>query len=50
MREMVQGKMQLSMMRLSNRMETFTQLKLAGEWRVIALLERYLEHARRRRR
>lgn len=41
-REIVQSKMQLSMMRLSNRMETFTQLKLAGSARVIALLEWYL--------
>ncbi|MCB1704438.1 MAG: FAD-binding oxidoreductase [Halioglobus sp.] len=42
-REIVQNKMQLSMMRLSNQMETFTQLKLAGSARVIALLEWYLK-------
>ena len=41
-REIVQEKMQLSMMRLSNRIETITQLKLAGGERVIALLERFL--------
>ncbi|MEZ5501636.1 MAG: FAD-linked oxidase C-terminal domain-containing protein [Halioglobus sp.] len=41
-RAMVQGRIQLSMMRLSNRIETFTQLKLAGSERVIALLEKYL--------
>jgi alkyldihydroxyacetonephosphate synthase len=42
-REIVQNKMQLSMMRLSNKMETFTQLKLAGSERIIALLEWYLK-------
>ena len=42
-REIVQNKMQLSMMRLSNRMETITQLKLAGGARVIALLEKFLD-------
>ncbi len=42
-REIVQNKMQLSMMRLSNRMETFTQLKLAGSAGIIALLEGYLK-------
>jgi alkyldihydroxyacetonephosphate synthase len=41
-REIVQSKMQLSMMRLSNGIETFTQLKLAGDERVIALLEKFL--------
>jgi alkyldihydroxyacetonephosphate synthase len=41
-REIAQNKMQLSMMRLSNAIETFTQLKLAGSERVIALLEKFL--------
>lgn len=41
-REIVQSKMQLSMMRLSNSIETFTQLKLAGSARVISLLEKFL--------
>jgi alkyldihydroxyacetonephosphate synthase len=41
-REIVQTKMQLSMMRLSNAVETFTQLKLAGSQSVIALLEKFL--------
>ena len=41
-REIVQSKMQLSMMRLSNAIETFTQLKLAGDARVIGLLEKFL--------
>lgn len=41
-REMIQGKLQLSMMRLSNAIETFTQLKLAGSPSVIALLEKFL--------
>ena len=41
-REIVQSKMQLSMMRLSNQIETFTQLKLAGSDLVIALLEKFL--------
>lgn len=41
-REMIQGKLQLSMMRLSNAIETFTQLKLAGSAHVIALLEKFL--------
>lgn len=41
-REIIQNKVQLSMMRLSNAMETFTQLKLAGSGNVIALLEKYL--------
>jgi alkyldihydroxyacetonephosphate synthase len=42
-REIVQNKMQLSMMRLSNQLETFTQLKLAGSARIIGLLEFYLK-------
>ena len=42
-REIVQSKMQLSMMRLSNQIETFTQLRLAGGAQVIALLEKYLD-------
>ena len=42
-REIVQNKMQLSMMRLSNQLETFTQLKLAGSARIIGLLESYLK-------
>lgn len=41
-RAIVQSKMQLSMMRLSNGIETFTQLKLAGNEHVIALLEKFL--------
>lgn len=41
-REIVQSKMQLSMMRLSNSIETFTQLKLAGSASVVGLLEKYL--------
>jgi alkyldihydroxyacetonephosphate synthase len=41
-REIVQSKMQLSMMRLSNQIETYTQLKLAGGAQVIALLEKFL--------
>lgn len=41
-REIVQSRIQLSMMRLSNPVETFTQLKLAGGARVIALLEKFL--------
>jgi alkyldihydroxyacetonephosphate synthase len=41
-RAMVQGKLQLSMMRLSNANETFTQLKLAGGGAAVALLEKYL--------
>lgn len=41
-REITQSKMQLSMMRLSNAIETFTQLKLAGGTSVITLLEKYL--------
>ncbi|MBV1922100.1 MAG: FAD-binding oxidoreductase [Pseudomonadales bacterium] len=42
-REIVQNKVQLSMMRLSNQVETFTQLKLAGNEQVIAVLEKLLE-------
>ncbi|MDH4039092.1 MAG: FAD-binding oxidoreductase [Gammaproteobacteria bacterium] len=41
-RAMAQGKVQLSMMRLSNTIETFTQLKLAGGGTAISLLEKYL--------
>jgi alkyldihydroxyacetonephosphate synthase len=41
-REIAQSKMQLSMMRLSNQIETFTQLKLAGSERIIGLLEKFL--------
>jgi alkyldihydroxyacetonephosphate synthase len=41
--EIVKNKVQLSMMRLSNRIETITQLKLAGSERIIGLLEKYLE-------
>jgi alkyldihydroxyacetonephosphate synthase len=41
-RAMAQGKVQLSMMRLSNTIETFTQLKLAGSGTAIRLLEKYL--------
>jgi alkyldihydroxyacetonephosphate synthase len=42
-REIIQSKMQLSMMRLSNQVETATQLKLAGSERDISLLEKYLK-------
>jgi alkyldihydroxyacetonephosphate synthase len=42
LREIAQSKVQLSMMRLSNTIETFTQLKLAGSGRAIDLLEKYL--------
>lgn len=42
-REIVQNKMQLSMMRLSNKIETFTQLRLAGSPRMVGLLESYLK-------
>jgi alkyldihydroxyacetonephosphate synthase len=42
LREIAQGKVQLSMMRLSNTIETFTQLKLAGSGMAIKLLEQYL--------
>lgn len=41
-RLLVQGRIQLSMLRLSNAIETETQLALAGHPRLIALLERYL--------
>jgi alkyldihydroxyacetonephosphate synthase len=41
--KIVQNKVQLSMMRLSNRIETFTQLKLAGSERVIGLLDKFLK-------
>lgn len=42
-REIVQRKIQLSMLRLSNSIETFTQLKLAGSEQVIGLLEKFLK-------
>ncbi|HET8707744.1 MAG TPA: FAD-binding oxidoreductase [Pseudomonadales bacterium] len=42
-RELVQSKLPLSMLRLSNPMETFTNLKLAGHANLISLLERYLQ-------
>ncbi len=41
-RQLVQDRVQLSMIRLSNAAETETQLKLAGHARAVALLERYL--------
>lgn len=41
-REIVQNKVQLSMMRLSNAIETFTQLKLAAGPKVVAMLDKYL--------
>ncbi|WP_166259302.1 FAD-binding oxidoreductase [Marinobacter salicampi] len=41
-RGLVQGKIQLSMLRLSNAVETETQLALAGHPGLIAMLERYL--------
>lgn len=41
-RELVQTKVQLSMLRLSNAIETVTQLALAGHPGQIALLEKYL--------
>ena len=42
-RELVQAKVQLSMMRVSNAVETETQLVLAGHEKQIGLLERYLK-------
>ena len=42
-RAMAQARLQLSMMRLSNTIETFTQLKLAGSGMAIRLLEKYLD-------
>ena len=42
MRDIAQSKVQLSMMRLSNTIETYTQLKLAGGGTAIGLLEKYL--------
>lgn len=42
-RGMIQSKLQLSMMRLSNAVETFTQLQLAGSGKAIAALEKYLK-------
>ncbi len=41
-RELVQGKLPLSMMRLSNATETETNLGLAGHERLIGTIERYL--------
>jgi alkyldihydroxyacetonephosphate synthase len=41
-KELVQSKVQLSMLRLSNPIETVTQLALAGHQGQIALLEKYL--------
>jgi len=41
-KELVQSKVQLSMLRLSNAIETVTQLALAGHPGQIALLEKYL--------
>ncbi len=42
-RDAAQNKITLSMLRVSNAVETQTQLKLAGHESVIALLERYLK-------
>jgi len=42
-REIIQSGMQLSMMRLSNAVETSTHLKLAGHEKGVNLLERYLK-------
>lgn len=42
MRELSQARIPLSMLRLSNALETTTQLALAGHPRMIAVLERYL--------
>jgi len=42
LQEIAQAKVQLSMMRLSNPIETFTQLKLAGGGTALKLLEKYL--------
>jgi alkyldihydroxyacetonephosphate synthase len=42
-REIIQSGMQLSMMRLSNAIETTTHLKLAGHERGVKLLEKYLK-------
>lgn len=41
-REIAQQGVQLSMMRMSNQTETYTQLKLAGHEKAIALLEKFL--------
>lgn len=41
-RQLVQGRVQLSMLRLSNAVETETQLALAGHEKLIRLLEAYL--------
>ncbi len=43
MRALAQGELALSMLRLSNEVETETQLGLAGHPRLIAWLERYLK-------
>ena len=45
-REIIQQKTQLSMMRVSNKIETFTQLKLAGSEQAISLLEKLLKMRR----
>ncbi len=42
-REIVQNNIQLSMMRLSNAVETKTHLKLAGHEKLVSLLEGYLK-------
>ena len=42
-REVIQSGMQLSMMRLSNAVETQTHLKLAGHEKMVGLLEGYLK-------
>jgi alkyldihydroxyacetonephosphate synthase len=42
MRALAQGELPLSMLRLSNEVETETQLALAGHARLVAWLERYL--------
>jgi alkyldihydroxyacetonephosphate synthase len=41
-REIAQNRVQLSMMRLSNQIETVTQLKLAGSGLAVGLLEKFL--------
>ncbi len=42
-REIIQQHVQLSMMRLSNERETYTQLKLAGHEKAVKLLEKFLD-------
>jgi alkyldihydroxyacetonephosphate synthase len=42
-RAIIQSNVQLSMMRLSNKIETVTQLKLAGSGNAISLLEKFLD-------